>query len=32
LPVRVAMGKVCGVLMAVPLGQSRAPPSTNEQQ
>jgi hypothetical protein len=27
-----ATGKVCGVLVAMPLGQSRAPPSPSEQQ
>jgi hypothetical protein len=27
-----AMGKVCGVPVAMPLGQSRAPPSASEQQ
>jgi hypothetical protein len=27
-----AMGKVCGVPVAMPLGQSWAPPSASEQQ
>jgi len=29
---REAMGKVCGVPVAMPLGQSRAPPSASGQQ